>query len=124
MGQLERLAGCGVAARLRPPAFMLRLARTPRLKVHQRLCEPPIPGRRDRGIAALRRSAWPMTSTRWLHLRYPTIHRRRWRWTNLLERSLAEVKRRSKVIGRSSACGRGVFVLARALRGLRPQDCG
>jgi transposase-like protein len=35
-----------------------------------------------------------------IHLRYPTTHRRRWRSTNLLERSLAEVKRRSKVIGR------------------------
>ena len=27
-------------------------------------------------------------------------HRRRWRSTNLLERSLAEVKRRTKIIGR------------------------
>jgi putative transposase len=35
-----------------------------------------------------------------VHLRYPTRHRRRWRRTNLLERSLAEVKRRTKVIGR------------------------
>ena len=35
-----------------------------------------------------------------VHLRYPTKHRRRWRSTNLLERSLAEVKRRTKVIGR------------------------
>ena len=35
-----------------------------------------------------------------MHLRYPTRHRRRWRSTNLLERSLAEVKRRTKVIGR------------------------
>ena len=35
-----------------------------------------------------------------VHLRYPTRHRRRWRSTNLLERSLAEVKRRTKVIGR------------------------
>jgi transposase-like protein len=35
-----------------------------------------------------------------VHLRYPTRHRRRWRSTNLLERSLAEVKRRCKVIGR------------------------
>jgi len=35
-----------------------------------------------------------------VHLRYPSTHRRRWRSTNLLERSLAEVKRRSKVIGR------------------------
>ena len=34
------------------------------------------------------------------HLRYPLAHRRRWRSTNLLERSLAEVKRRTKVIGR------------------------
>ena len=35
-----------------------------------------------------------------MHLRYPTRHRRRWRSTNLLERSHAEVKRRTKVIGR------------------------
>jgi transposase-like protein len=31
---------------------------------------------------------------------YPLRHRRRWRSTNLLERSLAEVKRRTKVMGR------------------------
>jgi putative transposase len=35
-----------------------------------------------------------------VHVRYPTRHRRRWRSTNLLERSLGEVKRRTKVIGR------------------------
>jgi putative transposase len=35
-----------------------------------------------------------------VHLHYPTRHRRRWRSTNLLERSLGEVKRRTKVIGR------------------------
>ena len=35
-----------------------------------------------------------------VHLRYPLRHRRRWRSTNLLERSLAEVKRRTKVMGR------------------------
>jgi transposase-like protein len=35
-----------------------------------------------------------------VHLRYPTRHRRRWRSTNLLERSLAEVNRRTKVTGR------------------------
>src|SRR3954454_20973755 len=35
-----------------------------------------------------------------VHLRYPTTHRRRWRSTNLVERSLAEVKRRTKVMGR------------------------
>ena len=35
-----------------------------------------------------------------VHLRYPTRHRRRWRSTNLLERSLGEVKRRTKVMGR------------------------
>ena len=35
-----------------------------------------------------------------VHLRYPTRHRRRWRSTNLLERSLGEVKRRTKGIGR------------------------
>src|SRR4051794_5253764 len=35
-----------------------------------------------------------------VHLRSPPRHRRRWRSTNLLERSLGEVKRRTKVIGR------------------------
>jgi putative transposase len=35
-----------------------------------------------------------------VHLRYPPRHRRRWRSTNLLERSLGEVRRRTKVIGR------------------------
>jgi putative transposase len=35
-----------------------------------------------------------------VHLRYPLRHRRRWRSTTLLERSLGEVKRRTKVIGR------------------------
>ena len=35
-----------------------------------------------------------------VHLRYPPRHRRRWRITNLLERSLGEVKRRTKVMGR------------------------
>jgi transposase-like protein len=35
-----------------------------------------------------------------VHLRYPIRHRRRWRSTNLLERSLGEVKRRTKVMGR------------------------
>jgi putative transposase len=35
-----------------------------------------------------------------VHLRYPVRHRRRWRSPNLLERSLGEVKRRTKVMGR------------------------
>ena len=35
-----------------------------------------------------------------MHLRYPIRHRNRWRCTNLLERSLGEVNRRTKVIGR------------------------
>ena len=35
-----------------------------------------------------------------VHLRLPHRHRRRWRSTNLLERSLGEVKRRTKVMGR------------------------
>jgi transposase-like protein len=35
-----------------------------------------------------------------VHLKYPLSHRRRWRSTNLLERSLGEVRRRTKVIGR------------------------
>jgi transposase-like protein len=34
------------------------------------------------------------------HPRYPPRHRRGWRSTNLLERSLGEVKRRTKVMGR------------------------
>ena len=35
-----------------------------------------------------------------VHLRYPLRHRERWRSTNLLERSLGEVRRRTKVMGR------------------------
>ena len=35
-----------------------------------------------------------------VHLRHPPRHRRRWPSTNLLERSLGEVKRRTKVMGR------------------------
>jgi transposase-like protein len=35
-----------------------------------------------------------------VHLRYPLAKRKKWRSTNLLERSLGEVRRRSKVIGR------------------------
>ena len=35
-----------------------------------------------------------------MHLRYPLRHRERWRSTNLLERSLGEVRRRTKVMGR------------------------
>lgn len=35
-----------------------------------------------------------------VHLKYPRAHRKRWRSTNLLERSLGEVRRRTKVIGR------------------------
>jgi putative transposase len=35
-----------------------------------------------------------------VHLRYPIRHRRRWQSTNLLERSLGEVKRRTKAMGR------------------------
>ena len=42
-----------------------------------------------------------MTSTRWSCIcATPVRHRRRWRSTNLLERSLGEVKRRTKVMGR------------------------
>ena len=36
------------------------------------------------------------------HLRCPPRHRHRWRSTNLLERSLGELKRRTKVMGRFS----------------------
>jgi transposase-like protein len=35
-----------------------------------------------------------------VHRRYPLRHRKRWRSTNLLERTLGEVKRRTKVIRR------------------------
>lgn len=35
-----------------------------------------------------------------IHLNYLLRHRRRWRSTNLLERSLGEVQRRAKVMGR------------------------
>ena len=38
-----------------------------------------------------------------VHLRYPLRHRERWRSTNLLERSLGEVRRRTKVMAGSPA---------------------
>src|SRR5437763_2605273 len=38
-----------------------------------------------------------------VHLRYPLRHRERWRGTNLLERSLGDVRRRTKVMGRFPA---------------------
>jgi putative transposase len=38
-----------------------------------------------------------------VHLRYPLRHRERWRSTNLLERSLGEVRRRTKVMAGSQA---------------------
>jgi transposase-like protein len=47
-----------------------------------------------------------------VHLRYPLRHRERWRSTNLLERSLGEVRRRTKVMGRfpgESSCLSLVF---------------
>jgi Transposase, Mutator family len=53
-----------------------------------------------------------------VHLRYPLRHRKRWRSTNLLERTLGEVKRRTKVIGRFP---RGELPLARLGRP-RPAD--
>ena len=34
------------------------------------------------------------------HLRFPLVHRKRTRSTNLLERTFVEVRRRTKVIGR------------------------
>ncbi len=38
-----------------------------------------------------------------VHLRFPSEHRKRIRSTNLLERTFVEVRRRTKVIGRSPA---------------------
>ena len=58
------------------------------------------------------------------HLRFPTVHRKRIRSTNLLERTFVEVRRRTKVIGRfpgetSALClirGRARALLARLAR--------
>jgi putative transposase len=53
-----------------------------------------------RGFAAASRCLADDPDALVVHLRYPPRHRRRWRSTNLLERSLGEVKRRTKVMGR------------------------
>jgi putative transposase len=53
-----------------------------------------------RGYAAAAKCPADALDALVVHLRYPTRHRRRWRSTNLLERSLGEVKRRTTVIGR------------------------
>jgi transposase-like protein len=62
----------------------------------------PGPGRpaRGAGYTAAARCLADDLDALVVHLRYPARHRRRWRSTNLLERSLGEVKRRTKVIGR------------------------
>ena len=52
------------------------------------------------GYAAAARCLADDLSALVVHLRYPGRHRRRWRSTNMLERSFGEVKRRTKVIGR------------------------
>jgi putative transposase len=54
----------------------------------------------ERGFTAAARCLADDLDALVVHLRYPVRHRRRWRSTNLLERSLGEVKRRTKVIGR------------------------
>jgi putative transposase len=54
----------------------------------------------DRGFAAAAACLADDLEALCLHLRYPLKHRRRFRSTNLLERSLGEVRRRTKVIGR------------------------
>ena len=53
-----------------------------------------------RGFAAAAKCLADDVDALVVHLRYPPRHRRRWRSTNLLERSLGEVKRRTKVMGR------------------------
>ena len=52
------------------------------------------------GYDAAARSLADDLDTLVAHLRYPLRHRERWRSTNLLERSLGEVRRRTKVMGR------------------------
>jgi putative transposase len=54
----------------------------------------------DRGFASAAACLADDLEALTAHLRYPLKHRRVWRSTNLLERSLGEVKRRTKVIGR------------------------
>ena len=62
----------------------------------------PGPGRRAEraGYASAARCLADDLDALVVHLRYPLRHRKRWRSTNLLERTLGEVKRRTKVIGR------------------------
>jgi putative transposase len=54
----------------------------------------------DRGFASAAACLADDLEALCVHLRYPLKHRRRFRSTNLLERSLGEVRRRTKVIGR------------------------
>jgi putative transposase len=57
-------------------------------------------GLSDRGFASAAACLADDLEALCVHLRYPLKHRRRFRSTNLLERSLGEVRRRTKVIGR------------------------
>src|SRR5438105_11531639 len=54
------------------------------------------------GLISAVQELWPRADRQHccVHLRYPLRHRERWRSTNLLERSLGEVRRRTKVMGR------------------------
>jgi putative transposase len=54
----------------------------------------------DRGYESAARCLSDDLDALVVHLRYPLRHRERWRSTNLLERSLGEVRRRTKVMGR------------------------
>jgi putative transposase len=54
----------------------------------------------DRGFASAAACLADDLEALCVHLRFPLKHRRRFRSTNLLERSLGEVRRRTKVIGR------------------------
>ena len=87
-------------ARARPPGLLAGARR--RHRRTRRKAATPGARRRARraGYTAAAKCLADDLDALVVHLRYPTRHRRRWRSTNLLERSLAEVKRRTKVIGR------------------------
>lgn len=76
----------------------LRSRRPPRRRTERPGCGDWSPTWSTRTRA--RPPAWPRTPALCVHLEYPLRLRKRLRSTNLLERSLEEVKRRTKVIGR------------------------
>ena len=103
-----------VHKRAKPPITTINSANRPARAQTQRRSTVLISELEHRGYEAAARCLAEDLDALVVHLRYPLRHRERWRSTNLLERSLGEVRRRTKVMGRfpgESSCLSLVFAV-------------